>query len=160
MSKFKAGDLAKIKDSCKLEKGKIVEIIAGPDAYGIYKVKSEEPPFFFINQRHLELVDTKTEALGSKMLHELIEMARAGKKFMARRVDSACPVGYNHEHFRHCNGWSSNDVVASWLYEETREPRVVEFTADWTAAKHDDIVTMIKGLGGAKWKVVATEVIE
>lgn len=114
---------------------------------------------------HMRRGEGMSSRIKRKRLDELIALAKCGKKFSARRPDSLCQVGFNQEHFKQCNGWSSNDVTTLWGYVEDREPRVVEFEATVkTHGRHNLVVEIehesLRPLVGRKVKVVCTEVIE
>lgn len=100
----------------------------------------------------------------TKKLHELIKMAKEGKKFKAF-YDEAI---YDEKHFASIITWHWNSVIADWEYQEIREPEVVEFECEfWEENQLGyiipaglDIADKLTPLIGRKWKVVCTEVID
>lgn len=95
----------------------------------------------------------------TKMLHELIALAKCGKKFKVKSIYGKAE--FTHEQFTNDDErWLVPYITSPWQYEEVREPRVVEFEGDWTMAKFGDAFVNEPRLCGAKWKIVATEVIE
>lgn len=99
-------------------------------------------------------------------LHELIQMAKDGKKFSAEHPLNKSV--WNDKEFIDCETYNYKSIVMDWQYEEIREPEVVEFECEFL--KEDtfgyivpyglDISDKIEPLVGKKWKVVCTEVIE
>ena len=59
----------------------------------------------------------------TKMLHELITLAKEGKKFTVK-----CHIGYlfDETYFLKVNDWSIDDIVTPWAdYKEKHEPIVI-----------------------------------
>lgn len=106
-----------------------------------------------------------TQPKQTKMLHELIALANAGKQFRASRDYQ--PFLYDG-YFRGRNTWKQDAVMADWEYEEIREPLVVEFELDCQSMNLEAIFDQssieafrkdLRKLNAKKWKIVATEVI-
>lgn len=89
-------------------------------------------------------------------LHELIQLAKTGKKFKAS-YDQAI---YNEKYFQSVINWHWNAVLADWEYEEIEEPEVLEFDINANNLFWSFPNEMAQKLDGKKWKVVCTEVIE
>lgn len=95
----------------------------------------------------------------TKRLHELIELANAGKKFRAR----APGMAWLSEKYFTEGSFYVHVIAMLWEYEEIKEPRVVEFEA--IPSKETNQYAKIwakelKPLIGVKCRVVVTEVID
>lgn len=111
----------------------------------------------------------------TKKLHELIELAKAGKKFRAS-IGNHC-VPFSNETFLNFNEWTTYQVMEQWIYEEIVELEIVEIESmefrrlgDFKGAvTNPDLLligtTWCKGpnsvdkLRGKKWKVRFEEII-
>lgn len=60
----------------------------------------------------------------TKTLRELIELAKAGKKFKAKTIN---PVGISidSEYFCKIINWGNDQILADWEYIEERVPREI-----------------------------------
>lgn len=99
----------------------------------------------------------------TKTLKELIELARAGKKFVA--FSPKTRIRYYPKDFLGDFVWSSSSIISEWEYEEIREPQVLEFEFDCRkndpdkAMNRDVPFSTYKNLCEKKWKIVATEIL-
>lgn len=101
--------------------------------------------------------------MATKRLHELIELARAGKKFKARILETSWVFD---DWFLSITGYDVSHVMAEWEYIEIREPQVLEFVFD--CREHEPDQAMNKditydtylSLDKKKWRIVATEILE
>lgn len=102
-----------------------------------------------------------------KKLHELIQLAKEGKKFKAF-YDEAI---YDEKHFAIIIAWHWNAVVSDWQYQEIRDPEVVEFVLIEPRKIDPQLARKIPFIGISsdqyhkimskeKWKVVCIEVME
>ena len=99
-----------------------------------------------------------------KMLHELIELAKQGKKFIARLEGES--IDYREVYF--CSGgWEDEAVIGQWTYKEIKEPQVVEFECIWYRENGSGVMpfgqnigTKLETLIGKTWKVTCVEVVE
>lgn len=98
-----------------------------------------------------------------KKLHELIELAEKGVKFKARHIE-----GYwQTEYYFKCSssvGWTTEEVIHDWKYQEHKEPEVVEFECEWFR-DHGIVspnihISIANRLRDRTWKVVCTEVVD
>ena len=106
----------------------------------------------------------------NKMLHELIQMAKEGKKFEAK--SSLVPdIIYNQEYFNQdSGGWKNNSVITPWECKEIREPEVLNFKLDCTKVNPSSAFNDEESNGPSyeqwnkmrskKWKIVATEILD
>lgn len=112
-----------------------------------------------IDGQAYRLFEKNVEIVGNekvKMLHELITLAKAGVKFRAKSIAGG-PWCYASA-FYHAS-WTPEEITTHWQYEEIKEPRVVEFNAHWDMTC-PALKNILKQLDGARWKIVATEVVE
>lgn len=102
----------------------------------------------------------KGDKTKTRMLHQLIELAKAGKKFRARFGDDR--DWRNNDYFKG-GDWSAEGITTPWQYEEVREPRVVGFEAIPSKETNQYAKIWAKELlplKGVKCRVVVTEVID
>lgn len=95
-----------------------------------------------------------------KKLHELIQIAKKGKKFKARHP--LLKNLWSENHFLIFETFSKDAIVHDWEYQEIREPQVVEFDLtvnDSGFFEWHQPEASIK-LNGKKWKVVCAEVMD
>ena len=60
----------------------------------------------------------------TKMLHELITLAKEGKKFSVRHPTSNRI--FDQDEFNYNNNWVNNSITMPWTdYKETKEPIVI-----------------------------------
>lgn len=85
-------------------------------------------------------------------LHELILMARAGKKFRATYKSYPCWINNRQVLIRI---WDTTSITADWMVEF--EPEVIEFESD---NKSGWICIYNQKLAGKRWRIVATEKVE
>lgn len=88
-------------------------------------------------------------------LHQLIEMALAGKKFKAFRDGGEFSFDLTS-----MRSWNWHEVTADWTVEF--KPEVVEFELSVSAIGivNWSVASDSKKLKGKKWRFVATEVVE
>lgn len=68
----------------------------------------------------------------TKKLHELIELAKSGKKFSFKATSTISNVTiYNQNSFNGIAVWSENAITADWEYIVEKEPLVVELDVEW-----------------------------
>lgn len=95
----------------------------------------------------------------TKMLHELIALAREGKKFRARL--GSIDVNYNESVFADDEQvWTPEEITEPWEYIEHKEPRNITFYIENGCAETIQDETKIDEVfRSGKWKVVCTEVV-
>ena len=102
----------------------------------------------------------------TKKLHELIQLAKDGKKFKA--ITRGLAEFLCDWHFKTSDSWSKDSILADWEYQEIRKPEVVEFELDCKEFKQSYALVnqrfgptndLYNSLRGKKWKVVCTEVM-
>lgn len=104
----------------------------------------------------------------TKTLRELIELAKAGKIFMAKNFFNS---PFRDRDFLSINKWSERQVLADWTYEEIKEPIKLEFESTVQEFKglysnDGDIITLLskwpiaEEIEGKKFKVTMVEVVE
>lgn len=170
-SEFKVGDKVKVRNSGRGIDGWVgdVEKIDKKIIYVRFKEEGYSLGFY---GEELEVIATPPTQ--TKMLHELITLAKAGVKFKAYCKVRSDVISVTQDSFLEStrqpvsNSWTIEEIITPWQYEEIKEPRVVEFEATVTEINslavnlgnfyifHDSM----KELAGRKVKVVATEVIE
>lgn len=102
----------------------------------------------------------------TKMLHELIELAMAGKKFEARCLAiKNNPTWVNNEDFIQDFLYGNSSITSKWEYKEILEPQIIEFEGNWYKDSAGCILPIysqetLSKLLDKKWKVVCTEIIE
>ena len=62
------------------------------------------------------------------MLHELIGMAKSGKKFRAWILEE---IIYTDKDILKAISWRPNNITAAWEYEEIRDPMTLDIDAVW-----------------------------
>lgn len=92
----------------------------------------------------------------TKMLHELIELANAGKKFKAKSY-YGLEVYYPEDFSKMNERLHSEYIINPWQYEEIKEPR---FRKEIVDMRNGNAAMGLEWMNGAKWEIVATEVIE
>ena len=106
----------------------------------------------------------------TKKLHELIQLAMDGKKFIAYNI--MFPLNkYTEEFFMEEKSFGRLSVIIDWDYKEIKEPIKLEFEGfveEWLNQEglgNSDMIEIPKGLdnrpkdlSGKKFKVVMTEV--
>lgn len=93
-------------------------------------------------------------------LHDLILMAKCGKKFRAKR--SGITYHLNQTDFKQCDSWGNDAIVADWTYEEIIEPLKLETDVKFLEFCGKEAVRLNIAVptefGGKTFKMVLTEI--